>query len=251
VRLLLTVFIYPVALLAITTIGFSYLRSFVSLADSRTKVRTAVENHSMLAFLHSGTVSSRESITGFRLLSTMSDRSRNNTLATSAFNLFAPPTPQSGDSKIVFASNRDGSMQIYVMNGDGSAITRLTSSGANDDYPRWSPNGTKILFQSDRDHPDTGYMDIYVMNSDGSGVNRLTNDPNDDGMASWSPDGSKVVFQSTRNGVNYQVYSVNVDGSNQANLSNNSSSDGEPSWSPDGTKIAFATDRDHAGYDSI
>jgi Tol biopolymer transport system component len=251
VRLPLTVFIYPVALLAITTIGFSYLRSFVSLADSRTKVRTAVENHSMLAFLHSGTVSSRESITGFRLLSTMSDRSRNNTLATSAFNLFAPPTPQSGDSKIVFASNRDGSMQIYVMNGDGSAITRLTSSGANDDYPRWSPNGTKILFQSDRDHPDTGYMDIYVMNLDGSGVTRLTNDPNDDGMASWSPDGSKIVFQSMRNGVNYQVYSMNADSSNQVNLSNNSSSEGEPSWSPDGTKIAYASDRDHAGYDSV
>ncbi|HEX7721294.1 MAG TPA: PKD domain-containing protein [Pyrinomonadaceae bacterium] len=250
-RLLLTVFIYPVALLAITTIGFSYLRSFVSLADSRTKVRTAVENHSMLAFLHSGTVSSRESITGFCLLSTMSDRSRNNTLATSAFNLFAPPTPQSGDSKIVFATNRDGSMQIYVMNGDGSAITRLTSSGANDDYPRWSPNGTKILFQSDRDHPDTGYMDIYVMNLDGSGVTRLTNDPNDDGMASWSPDGSKIVFQSMRNGVNYQVYSMNADGSNQVNLSNNSSSEGEPSWSPDGTKIVFASDRDDAGYDSV
>jgi RHS repeat-associated protein len=168
-----------------------------------------------------------------------------------SFDLFTSMMPQSGGSKIVYASNREGSMQIYVMNGDGSGVTRLTYSGANDDFPRWSPNGTKILFQSDRDHPDTGYMDIYVMNSDGSGVARLTTDANDDSMASWSPDGSKIGFQSMRNGVNYQVYSMNADGSNQVCLTNTSSSDGEPSWSPDGSKIVFASDRDHAGYDSV
>ncbi len=168
-----------------------------------------------------------------------------------AFDLFVSPTPQSQSSKIVFASNRDGSMQIYLMNSDGSGQVRLTSSGANDDYPRWSPSGANILFQSDRDHPDTGYMDVYVMNSDGSGVTRLTVDANDDSMATWSPDGSKIVFQSMRNGMNYQVYSMNVDGSNQVNLTNSSSSDGEPAWSPNGTQIAFDSDRDHSGYDSI
>ncbi|HBB95803.1 MAG TPA: hypothetical protein DC054_10465 [Blastocatellia bacterium] len=249
VRLPLTLFIYPVALLAVFAIGFRYLRSFVSLAGSRAAVQTRVANYGAVAFLHSGAVSSHESITGFRRLAAMSERRRNAPAA--AFSLFAPPMPQSGDSKIVFASNRDGSMQIYVMNGDGSGVARLTNSSANDDYPRWSPNGSKILFQSDRDHPDTGYMDIYVMNADGSGVTRLTSDVNDDSMATWFPDGSRIVFQSMRNGVSYQVYSMNADGSNQINLSNNSSSDGEPSWSPDGSQIVFATDRDHSGYDGI
>jgi len=168
-----------------------------------------------------------------------------------AFDLFFASMPQSGSSKIVFPSNREGSMQIYLMNGDGSNVTRLTYSGANDDYPRWSPDGTKILFQSDRDHPDTGYNDIYVMNSDGSGVTHLTTDANDDSMASWSPDGSKIVFQSFRNGANYQIYSMNADGSTQACLTNTSSSDIEPSWSPNGAKIAFASDRDHAGTSSV
>jgi Tol biopolymer transport system component len=251
VRLLPTLVVYSAALFFIITIGFRHVRSFVSLADSNAAVQSNPSNHATFGFLHSGAVLYRESIKGFRFLPAMSDNKQDKAAAAAAFSVFAPPIPQSGDSKIVFATNRDGSMQIYVMDGDGSAITRLTFSGANDDYPRWSPNGTKILFQSDRDHPDTGYMDIYVMNSDGSGVTRLTNDPNDDGMASWSPDGSKIVFQSMRNGVNYQVYSMNADGSNQANLSNSASSDGEPSWSPDGTKIAFATDRDHASFDSI
>src|SRR5713226_1413107 len=73
-----------------------------------------------------------------------------------SFNLLLPSMPQSGGSKIVFASNREGSMQIYVMNGDGSNQARLTYSTGNDDNPRWSPNGAKILFQSDRDSPATG-----------------------------------------------------------------------------------------------
>jgi Tol biopolymer transport system component len=142
----------------------------------------------------------------------------NQTAVTASFDMFIPPLPQAASSKIVFASNREGSMQIYVMNADGSGVARMTNSGANDDCPRWSPDGAKILFQSDRDNPETGYMDIYVMNADGSGVLRLTTDANDDSAASSSPDGSRIVFQSLRNGSKYQVYSMNADGSNQVNL---------------------------------
>jgi TolB protein len=141
-------------------------------------------------------------------------------------------------------------MQIYLMNTDGSGQTRLTYSDGNDDCPRWSPNGAKILFQSDRDHPDTGYMDIYVMNSDGSGVTRLTTDANDS-AAVWEPNGSRIAFQSLRNGSYYQIYAMNSVGHGQVNLSNSSANDSQPSWSPDGTKIAFASDRDQAGFSSI
>jgi len=74
--------------------------------------------------------------------------------------VFIPPIPQSGASKIVYVSNRDGSMQIYAMSADGSGQYRLTYSGANDVCPRWSPDGNRILFESDRDNPTTGYMDI-------------------------------------------------------------------------------------------
>ncbi|HMG72798.1 MAG TPA: PKD domain-containing protein, partial [Pyrinomonadaceae bacterium] len=179
---------------------------------------------------------------------------------TENFDLFLPLMPQSGSSKIVFASNRDGSMQIYVMNADGSGQTRLTYSGANDDYPRWSPSGSKIVFQSDRDNPDTGFFDIYVMNADGSGQTRLTTDPNDDSAAVWSPDGSKIAFQSARNSVNYQIYVMNADGSGQMEITgnttddtgnNNMGSNGQPAWCPDGTKIAFTSDRDDPGTPSV
>ncbi|MDQ3744341.1 MAG: PKD domain-containing protein, partial [Acidobacteriota bacterium] len=175
--------------------------------------------------------------------------------AFSSFNtssdFFALSMLQAGGGRVVFSSNRDGQAQIYLMNADGSGQVRLSTSGGNDDYPRWSPSGAKILFQSDRDNPSTGYNDIYVMNSDGTGQTRLTADPNDDSSASWSPDGTRIVFQSIRNGQFYQVYVMNADGSGQLNLSNSSGSDGQPSWSPDGSKIAFASERDHEGYASI
>jgi YD repeat-containing protein len=160
--------------------------------------------------------------------------------------------PQAGSTtRIVFTSNRDGLAQLYSMDASGGSLIRLTNNGANDDHPRWSPNGTKILFQSDRDNPTTGTYDIYVMNANGTGQTRLTTDAADDCNAVWSPDGSKIVFQSLRNGSYYQIYTMNADGTNQVNLTNGSSSNSQPSWSPDGLKITFASERDHAGMPSI
>lgn len=75
-------------------------------------------------------------------------------------------------SKIVFQSNRDGQPEIYVMNADGSAQTRLTNNPAWDTAPAWSPDGTKILFTSLRDDPMIPAL--YVMNADGSGQTRVT-----------------------------------------------------------------------------
>jgi RHS repeat-associated protein len=163
----------------------------------------------------------------------------------------SPLMPQSGSAKIVFASNREGVAQLYSMNTDGGGLLRLTNDAANDEAPKWSPDNTRIVFQSDRDNVFSGVADIYVMNWDGSGQTRLTSVANDDSAPVWSADGSKIAFQSARNGLAYQVYVMNADGSGQINISNNTSNDSQPSWSPDGTKISFASDRDHPGFSSI
>ena len=72
---------------------------------------------------------------------------------------------------------------IYVMNIDGSNPTRLTRDtiAVNTD-PSWSPDGTRMIFSSDRD----GNSNIYVMNVDGSGVKRLTTDPGEDVTPFWA-----------------------------------------------------------------
>jgi len=163
----------------------------------------------------------------------------------------SPVAPQSGEARIAFASNREGTAQIYSMYPDGSGELRLTNDAANDESPQWSPNASRIVFQSDRDNVFTGLADIYVMNADGSGQTRLTSDAADDSAPVWSPNGSKIAFQSGRNGVSYQVYVMNSDGSGQVNLSTSAGNDTQPSWSPDGTRIAFASDRDQGGFPSI
>lgn len=164
--------------------------------------------------------------------------------ANPGFDFSAIPVPQAGSSKIVFTSNRDGNPEIYSMHADGSSLARLTINDFNDDHPRWSPDGAKILFHSDRDNPETGNADVYAMNTDGSGQIRLTFDIADDSSAVWSPDGSKITFQSLRNGQYYQIYVMNADGTNQVNISGGIAADYQPSWSPDGSKIAFASERD-------
>jgi Tol biopolymer transport system component/subtilisin family serine protease len=104
-------------------------------------------------------------------------------------------------SKIVFQSNRDGQAEIYVMNSDGTAQTRLTNNSAADTAPAWSPDGTRILFTSLRDGPMSPAL--YVMNADGSGQTRVT--AGSDGV--WRPDLiTPVIF--TEEGTN-NVAAVN------------------------------------------
>jgi len=56
-------------------------------------------------------------------------------------------------SKIVFATDRDGNQEIYVMNADGRDQRRLTDNGAIDGAPVWAPNGRRIAFHSTRANP--------------------------------------------------------------------------------------------------
>ena len=168
-----------------------------------------------------------------------------------------PPLPPTG--RIAFSSNRDGGYEIYVMNADGSGVTRLNDH--NGVEPTWSPDGQRIAFHSERD----GNYEIYVMNADGTGLIRLTNDRARDSRPSWSPDGQRIAFESTRTG-NWNIYVMNADGSGITNLTNPSATSESrpaanatptsvptpmprgdstlPRWSPDGQRIAFVSNRD-------
>lgn len=73
--------------------------------------------------------------------------------------------------RIVFASGRDGDLEIYTMNPDGSSLTKITDNETPDYYPTLSKDGSKIVFVSERD----GNPEIYTMNRDGTNQVRITN----------------------------------------------------------------------------
>jgi len=138
--------------------------------------------------------------------------------------------------RIAFMSNRDGPLEIYVMNADGSGQTNLTNNAAHDFAPAWSPDGSKIAFSS-----GVSIWEVFVMNADGTGRTNLSNNAAaiDSGPV-WSPDGSKIAFNSDRYG-NFDIYVMNADGTGQTRFTIIGAENYVGSWSPDGSKIAFAS----------
>ena len=83
-----------------------------------------------------------------------------------------------------------------MIEADGSGLQQLTNNNASDMAPAWSPDGTHIVFVSDRD----GNKEIYVMSADGSEPQRLTNDPAYESHPAWSHDGARIAFVSEQIG---------------------------------------------------
>jgi TolB protein len=119
------------------------------------------------------------------------------------------------------------------------AKTIVKHTNIESTYPYWSPDGSRIVFQSDRNDND---VEIYSMKSDGTDIRRLTTSKGLDETPIWSADGKYIVFASERDG-NYEIYVMEPDGTNQTNISNHPAHDGHPSFSPDSKRIIFHSNR--------
>jgi len=166
-------------------------------------------------------------------------------------------SPDSG--KIAFSAGKRAtfgmdrpSVDIYVVNVDGSGLIQLTRDAGLNGSAAWSPDSKQIAFTSNRD----GKSKIWVMNPDGSNQRLLPNPQNTGtgfygGQPAWSPDGTKILFISSRTcraGVATAIYVMNADGSNSRLVTNDPNDCGgysSPRWSPDGARIlaGFAPER--------
>lgn len=143
-------------------------------------------------------------------------------------------------SQLLFISNRDGNSEIYAMNIDGSNIRRLTNNKTEETNANWSPDGSRIVFESS---PQIGVeSDIWIMNADGSNQQNLTNFPGQDMRPVFSPDGARIAFGSNRNLTDRResnIWIMNADGSNAKQLTNGAEFESDPNFSPDGARIAY------------
>lgn len=133
-----------------------------------------------------------------------------------------------------------GTFHIWTMKPDGSSMKQITTGHGDDREPRISPDGTTIVFASDRAF--TGSYDIWTVKTDGSDLKQITNSGADEYEPSWSPDGKKLIFVS---GEGIQAASIEdidlASGERSVVLSVDPTKRRleSPSFSPDGTKISF------------
>lgn len=141
-------------------------------------------------------------------------------------------------SKLAFTSNRDGNPEIYVMNRDGSAPRRLTSSPAIDVTPTWSPSGTQIAWVSDR----TGNPKIYLMNADGTGQRTLNGDTYCD-RPTWSSAPFNEIAYAVRSGPGYDIKVHSFANNEAKRITDGIGSNESPAFAPSGRHLAFVSDR--------
>ena len=154
--------------------------------------------------------------------------------------------------------------EIYVTDIYGNIIRNITNHSADDGAPKWSPDGQRIAFLSNRNGKistwcfgvsDDCMYQLFSIKPDGTGLQQITKDWTS--QYAWSPDGEQIAFiRAVKSEASpypndpflYEIYLINADGTNQRNLTNYSGFyDSGPSWSPDGSKIAFHS-RDIAAH---
>ena len=149
--------------------------------------------------------------------------------------------------------------EIYLMDGDGTNPRRLTENTYADGFPSLSPEGTRIVFDSNRlraEGESFNVSDLFVMNADGSGQTPLVRGSS----ATWSADGRKIAFHASASGTgkpinslpgaattDSDIFVMSVDDflknrTPPKNITNNPAAiDDDPDWSPKGQQIIFTS----------
>lgn len=131
---------------------------------------------------------------------------------------------------------------MFVRHRETGVEQKLTDHPGYDSDARWSPDGTRIVFQSDRDGRERYDTRIYIMDADGANLRRLTPRDEKSSYPAWSPDGARIVYVAETDGQR-DLWWISLDGSGNERLTTHPGNDTEPSWSPDGWRILFATER--------
>jgi TolB protein len=164
---------------------------------------------------------------------------------------------------IVFTSTRNGDLDIFSMDADGSNVKQLTHELGYDGGPWWSYDGKKIVYRAE--HPQTpeqikdykalyarglirpGNLEIWVMNADGSGKHQVTHNGAANFAPYWLPDSKRIIFSSnvtnTKDPAGFDLYIVDEDGSGLERITYYPGFDAFPMFSSDGKRLVWASNR--------
>ena len=154
------------------------------------------------------------------------------------------PGPSPEGTHVVFNSRvideaGNSQMEIFTANISTGETYRLTYNPSFDDSGRWSPDGSEIIFYSNRD----GSMDLWKISVNESGyplepaVKVLESDAREH-CGRWSFDGNYIVYESDKTGVNH-LWMITSDGYNETQLTFDENQNGYPAWHPSGDYIVY------------
>ena len=174
----------------------------------------------------------------------------------------AEATLSADGKRIVFTSSRDGDLEIYTMNSDGTGAKRLTYELGYDGGPFFSPDGRWIVYRGHhpkdpaevarykellaRDLVEPMMMDLYVMGSDGSNRHPITNLGGASFAPFFFPDSSRIIFASNYEhpgSSEFELYAVDRSGEHLERITFTGGFNAFPQFSPDGKRIVFASSR--------
>lgn len=146
------------------------------------------------------------------------------------------------EEAVVYTTLRPPGWDVYLFDGAGAPLRRLTDDPALDYNAVFSPAGRWVVFTSER----SGSADLWALDLEAGGAPvRLTRHPAMDDAASFSPDGERLAFVSARDG-DADVFVMPFSPGDAtaedraANLTRRPAGDFNPAFSPDGRHIAFS-----------
>ena len=165
--------------------------------------------------------------------------------------------------KIVFTSTRNGDLDIYTMNADGSDVRQLTHELGYDGGAFFSDDGKKIVYRSEQpktpeqiaDYKDLlsrglirpGNLEIWVMDADGKNKRQVTHNGAANFAPYFFPGGKRIIFASNvanqKDPSGFDLYAINVDGTGLEQITYHPDFDAFPMFSSDGKRLVWASNR--------
>ena len=125
---------------------------------------------------------------------------------------YAPDFSPDG-KRILFPHDMTGALELYVINADGTGLTQITQDGLFHAAPRWSPDGSQIVFATVGKY---GLLVIATVRSGGTDTKLLTTPVWESLGASYTPDGKHIVFSSQQEGLVSALWIMDTDGRPEA-----------------------------------